>query len=157
VELKDWFLPTLYQRGNDFALLADKRSDKQKSGRKKPRDKGQLTAEPSRFRLTTRDREQVGAFPPAPIYGFHGRAHELYELQRQFRSHRAILLHAMGGMGKTTLASKAAFWWTRTGLFPDGACFLSFEQFASAERVIQVLGTYLEGTNFNALPAAEQR
>jgi len=112
---------------------------------------------PARFRPATREKEQDGAFPPAPIYGFHGRAHELYELERQFRSHRAILLHAMGGMGKTTLASEAAHWWTRTGLFPDGACFLSFEQFASAERVIQLLGTYLDGTNFNALSAEKQR
>lgn len=110
-----------------------------------------------RVRLATRDREHVGAFPPAPVYGFHGRAHELYQLERRLRSHRAVLLHAMGGMGKTTLASEAAHWWTRTGLFPDGACFLSFEQPASAERVIQVLGAYLDGNDFNARPAADQR
>ncbi|HOC55787.1 MAG TPA: tetratricopeptide repeat protein [Verrucomicrobiota bacterium] len=60
-------------------------------------------------------------------------------------------------MGKTTLAGEAAQWWTRTGLFPDGACFLSFEQFSNAERVIQVLGTYLEGNDFNALSAEKQR
>jgi tetratricopeptide (TPR) repeat protein len=114
-------------------------------------------AEKSRFRLATRDKDDVGAFPPAPVYGFQGRAHELYDLERQFRSHRAVLLHAMGGMGKTTLAGEAALWWTRTGLFPDGACFVSFEQFASAERVIQVLGTYLDGNDFNSLPADDQR
>lgn len=111
----------------------------------------------SRFRLATRDKDQVGAFPPAPVYGFQGRAHELYDLERQLRSHRAVLLHAMGGMGKTTLAGEAALWWTRTGLFPDGACLVSFEQFASAERVIQVLGAYLDGNDFNSLPADEQR
>ena len=70
---------------------------------------------------------------------------------------RAILLHAMGGMGKTALATEAAHWWTRSGLFRDGACFVSFEQFASAERVEQALGTYLEGPNFESLPATEQR
>ena len=102
-------------------------------------------------------KDEVGAFPPAPIYKFQGRAHELHELERQFRVHRAILLHAMGGMGKTALATEAAHWWTRSGLFRDGACFISFEQFASAERVEQILGTYLEGPNFESLPAAEQR
>jgi predicted ATPase len=78
-------------------------------------------------------------------------------LERQFRRHRAILLHAMGGMGKTTLATEAAHWWTRTGLFPDGACFVSFEQASNADRVVQVLGEYLEGVSFNSLPADEQR
>jgi tetratricopeptide (TPR) repeat protein len=110
-----------------------------------------------RFRLATRDRDAVGAFPRAPVYGFQGRARELYDLERQFRSHRAVLLHAMGGMGKTALATEAAFWWTRTGLFPDGACFVSFEQFTSAERIIQVLGTYLEGNDFNALSGEKRR
>lgn len=100
---------------------------------------------------------EPGAFPSPPRYGFQGRACELYQLERQFRRHRAILLHAMGGMGKTALATEAAHWWTRTGLFPDGACFISFERFASAERVIRVLGTYLEGSQFNSLSEAEQR
>ncbi len=99
---------------------------------------------------------ETGAFPRPPRYGFQGRARELYQLERQFRSHRAILLHAMGGMGKTALATEAAHWWTRTGLFPDGACFLSFEQFAGADRIVQVLGEYLDGVNFNSLPIEEQ-
>jgi len=111
----------------------------------------------SRFRLASRDKEDVGAFPPAPIYGFQGRAHELYELERQLRSHRAVLLYAMGGMGKTALAGEAAQWWTRSGLFPEGACFLSFEQPVSAERIIQVLGAYLDGNDFNARPRDDQR
>jgi tetratricopeptide (TPR) repeat protein len=109
-----------------------------------------------RFRLASRGNEDIGAFPPAPIYRFQGRAHELYELEWQLRSHRAVLLYAMGGMGKTALAGEAAQWWTRSGLFPDGACFLSFEQPASAERITQVLGTYLDGNEFNALPENEQ-
>src|SRR4051812_11532562 len=102
-------------------------------------------------------REESGPFPPPPQYGFQGRARELYELERQLRAQRGIVLHAMGGMGKTALAAEAARWWTRSGLFRDGACFLSFEQFASADRVVQVLGTYVEGLRFDQLPAVEQR
>src|SRR6185436_13052690 len=102
-------------------------------------------------------RGETGPFPPPPQYGFQGRARELYELERQFRIHRGLVLHAMGGMGKTTLATEAAHWWTRSGLFRDGACFLSFEQYASADRVVQVLGTYLAGPKFEQLPAVEQR
>src|SRR6185295_8065618 len=62
-----------------------------------------------------------------------------------------------GGMGKTALATEAAHWWTRSGLFRDGACFLSFEQFANADRVVQVLGTFMSGPKFDQLPAVEQR
>lgn len=102
-------------------------------------------------------RDESGPFPPPPQFGFHGRARELYELERQFRTQRGIVLHAMGGMGKTALSTEAARWWTRSGLFRDGACFLSFEQFASADRVVQVLGTYIAGPRFEQLPAVEQR
>ena len=109
------------------------------------------------FRSPATQRDESGPFPPPPQYGFQGRARELYELERQFRNQRGIVLHAMGGMGKTALATEAAHWWTRSGLFRDGACFLSFEQFASADRVMQVLGTYLAGPKFEQLPAVEQR
>ena len=41
---------------------------------------------------------ETGAFPRPPRYGFQGRARELYDLERQFRSHHGLLLHAMGGI-----------------------------------------------------------
>jgi len=102
-------------------------------------------------------RDETGAFPLPPRFGFHGRAKELYDLERRFQTHRGVVLHAMGGMGKTSLATEAANWWTRSGLFRDGACFISFEQFASAERVVQVLGGYIEGPSFDRAAYAEQR
>jgi tetratricopeptide (TPR) repeat protein len=100
--------------------------------------------------------QHIGAFPRPPLYNFHGRARELYALERAFRTDRAILLHAMGGMGKTALAREAGDWLTQTGFFPDGACFLSFEQSVTAERIAKVLGSYLEGHSFEALSQAEQ-
>ena len=109
------------------------------------------------FRPPARQGHEHGPFPPAPTHGFQGRARELLLLERALRSQRGIVLHAMGGMGKTALATEAADWWTRSGLFRDGACFVSFEQFTSAERVVQVLGCYVAGETFNQLPASEQR
>jgi len=109
------------------------------------------------FRPPAQQRDEHGPFPPPPNYGFHGRARELLLLERRFRSTRGIVLHAMGGMGKTALATESAHWWTHSGLFRDGACFVSFEQCTSAERVVQVLGCYLMGDKFNQYPPAEQR
>lgn len=102
-------------------------------------------------------RGEAGAFPPPPQFGFRGRARELHRLQRRLRRTRGVVLHAMGGMGKTALAGEAARWWTRSGLFRDGACFFSFERPQSAESIVRELGCYLEGPNFEQRPANEQR
>ncbi len=147
VALADWFLPQLYQRGDDARLVPPA---------------GTLPA--TRTATGRRRGDQCplappgapGAFPAAPRHRFQGRAIELHLLELIFRDRRAVFLHAMGGMGKTALAREAAHWWTRTGLFPDGACFLSFETGATPERVAQVLGTYLEGPAFESRPREQQ-
>ena len=144
VVLRDWFLPQLYQRAVDEALVP--------AGAHAGAEDARLAG----FRGPA-TREEPGSFPPPPQFGFRGRARELHELERRFRLRRGLVLHTMGGMGKTALATEAAHWWTRSGLFRDGACFLSFEQFASADRAVQVLGTYLDGPKFDQLLADEQR
>jgi hypothetical protein len=148
IQLQDWFLPQLYQRGSDMSLVGFA---------VRPNTSSEPANAPStsdRPRFPTD--QHIGAFPRLPLYNFHGRARELYALERAFRTDRAILLHAMGGMGKTALAREAGDWLTRTGFFPDGACFLSFEQPVTAERIAQVLGCYLEGHGFEALNQVEQ-
>jgi tetratricopeptide (TPR) repeat protein len=148
VQLQDWFLPQLYQRGSDTRLVGSSaRPDT-------PQEPARVPPTSTRPRFPTG--QHIGAFPRPPLYNFHGRARELYALERAFRTDRAILLHAMGGIGKTALAREAGDWLTRTGLFSDGACFLSFEQPVTAERIAQVLGSYLEGHGFEALSQAEQ-
>lgn len=148
VQLEDWFLPQLYQRGHDLPLV----------GPASPLapSPSPATAAPERARPRFPTGQDTGAFPRAPLYQFHGRARELHALERAFATDRAVLLHAMGGMGKTALAREAGEWLTRTGLFADGACFVSFEQPVTAERLAQVLGSYLEGQAFEAQPQAEQ-
>ncbi len=143
VELRDWFLPHLYSRAADAALVPSITHSAE-------------GAAGTDFRHPA-TREEAGAFPLPPQFGFRGRARELHMLERRLREKRGLVLHAMGGMGKTALATEAAHWWTRSGLFRDGACFLSFEQFISADRVVQVLGTYLAGPQFGQLLASEQR
>ncbi len=145
VELKDWFLPNLYQRGQDLVLVPGGAERAPRSGTK------------AEVRRPPASGEEAGAFPGRPMYGFFGRARELHQIERRFLKHRAVLLHAMGGMGKTSLAREAAYWGNRTGLFPDGACFVSFEQGGGVERAVQVLGAYFEGADFEKRPAEEQK
>jgi tetratricopeptide (TPR) repeat protein len=141
LELQDWFLPQLYQSGYDIPLVF----------------RGGPGATPG----DEDSRKFVGpdetAFPPAPRYGFHGRALELHRLEQTFRRSRATVLCGMGGMGKTSLAREAALWWARSGLFPDGVCFLSFEHGGGPERIVQALGTSLDGPEFLRLTSEEQR
>ncbi len=118
---------------------------------KKDGDGAPLKAAP-----TARDRiKNLHGFPPEPMYRFHGRAQELLELERAFRRGPAVVLTAMGGMGKTALAREAAAWWLRKKRF-DAAVFHSFEQKAGADRVVQVLGQALEGADFSSRSAEEQ-
>jgi tetratricopeptide (TPR) repeat protein len=135
VDLQDWFIPQLYQVGDDPALFA---AVKERADR-----------EPARDGVT------LLGFPPPPLYRFHGRAQELLDLERAFRRHPALVLSGGGGMGKTALSREAAHWWRRTGRF-DHAVFCSFEQKAGAENVIQVLGKALEGDGFSSRSAEEQ-
>jgi hypothetical protein len=146
VALQDWFLPHLYQRGADL-VLAPRGAKVTKTARKK-----------IEVRRGAASGEEAGAFPGKPMYGFFGRAAELHAVERRFLKHRAVVLHAMGGMGKTTLAREGAAWWTKpTGMFPDGACFVSFEQAGGARRAVQVIGAYFEGADFERRPEEEQR
>ena len=136
LDLEDWFIPRLYPVGLDPVLTRG-------------------TAAPA-TREVARSEERMHGFPPAPVYRFHGRARELLQLERAFRKRTAVLLHAMGGMGKTALAREAAHWWLRTGRF-EPAVFVSFEQWAGAEQVVQRLGLALEGESFGARTTDDQR
>ena len=135
IELQDWFVPQLYQGGADPKLLA-----KKKQSRKKKR------AEPT-----------FAGFPPEPRAGFQGRGRELHKLERLLTRERAVVVHAPGGMVKTAISREAARWWLRTGMFPDGAVFVSLEGNPSLGRVIVQVGEALEGVDFHKRDDADRR
>ena len=130
LELKDWFLPVLYQQREDAAPFAGSA----------PTAPG---AAPSRLH----------GLPPEPLHGFVGRARELLAIERLFRGHGVVVLHGWGGVGKTALSAEAARWFTRTGLVLDAA-FVSFEHCHSAEYALAEVGRGLVEPNFNAGAAA---
>tara|TARA_R110002072_G_scaffold13481_2_gene56876 strand:- start:76678 stop:81408 length:4731 start_codon:yes stop_codon:yes gene_type:complete len=135
VDLQDWFVPQLYQAGNDPVLVP-----------KKPTRRSKKQAADPLFH----------GFGPEPKAGFHGRGRELHRLERLLIRERAVVIHAPGGMGKTTISREAAHWWLRSGLFPDGAIFVSFEENLTVARLIEQTGVALEGHDFFKRPESER-
>lgn len=138
IELRDWHIAQLYQRGEDPVLVPG-------------------GAARAGGPVITQGRAPDAAFGRPPLYGFAGRERELLGLRRKLREFPAVALTGMGGMGKTTLAREAAGWWARTGLRKDGAAFFSFEQRHGVGRAVQAFGRYLEGDAFERLGEDEQR
>lgn len=122
IQLQDWFLPALYQQAEELRPL-----------------------QPSTTPAPTK--------APAPrpqddtLYGFKGRARELLELERAFARRDIVLVHGFGGQGKTALARHAQAWFTRAKRFARTA-FISFEQGASFEATVNLLGNALVEENF---------
>jgi len=131
LELNDWFLPVLYQQHGDAV----------------PFQSLDMITFPVEAIEEKKDINKYAQFPPSPIHGFHGRARELLDLERAFATHHIVVLNGFGGQGKTSLATQAAEWFTRTGLF-ERAVFISFEQGIKPEVAIDNLGNALVQNNF---------
>ncbi|MEI8167497.1 MAG: CHAT domain-containing protein, partial [Chloroflexales bacterium] len=130
VRLRDWFLPALYQRAADPVVF---------DGAAPLPDGLVRPALP----LALRDPLAPGGLPAPPRHGFHGRARELLQLERAFGTHKVVVLHGFGGQGKTTLAADTGRWLQRTGRFPGGAAFVSFEQGGSLQQLCSWVGQAL--------------
>ncbi len=142
LDLNDWFLPALYQQSQDPVLFSTA-----KDAKRAKKKHGEVPVEPER-----------GGFPKPPSHGFHGRARELLELERLMLprpdaegkpkpGHRIVVLHGWGGQGKTALATEAAHWFARTGLF-QRAVFVSFERGGGLELALGEMGNALVSENF---------
>ncbi|RKZ50804.1 MAG: hypothetical protein DRR16_08385 [Candidatus Parabeggiatoa sp. nov. 3] len=99
LHLHDWFLPALYQQGQDTALLTQMLPEKEKA-------------------LVQEKRYLSHNLSHPPASGFFGRWRELRDIERRFmRGIRRINIHGGGGQGKTCLAQQAGRWLQRTGMF----------------------------------------
>jgi tetratricopeptide (TPR) repeat protein len=132
LHLQDWFLPALYQQAETLTPF-------------KP--DGMPISISQRYVIPQQSKSERGGFPPAPLHGFHGRARELLDLERAFATRNIVVLHGFGGQGKTSLATQAAEWFTRTHLF-ERAAFLSFENGVGFDFVLNELGNALVEENF---------
>src|SRR5262249_6540972 len=90
-------------------------------------------------------------------YGMMGRDGAMLELERALRGQPAgVLIHGLGGVGKTTLARGLLRWLEQTGGLGDAGFSCGCAAIRSAECVSSRLGEALIGPNFAAAPPDQQ-
>ena len=155
LELRDWFLPVLYQRARDLAPWGHLPA-RHLPG---PMDSSITDCHYLEPRFSA---NLLGGFPE-PKYCFVGRARELWQLQRQLTGaqvgrlapRRVVVVQGLAGQGKTALASEAARWLLRTGHFKK-AVFVSFQGGGDRDRALGQLGDALMGDGFAKLGRDER-
>ena len=133
LSLHDWFLPALYQAGNDVPLLKAGRAPRpDEAGEEVSGVSFQLANDITRAseKVENTQTRQAGSLPhaghnrrascsnvpPAPEAGFFGRRAEVWQIERWFAGPtRRITITGSGGQGKTALAPEAGRWLVPTG------------------------------------------
>jgi tetratricopeptide (TPR) repeat protein len=172
LKVQDWFLPALYQVGQDVALFKP-----EVSPHPQPLSQGARGAEASPEILSSSSRvgdeenlaEILSSSPSgrgargegsnlreSQEAGFWGRSAELWAIERAFvRGTRRLTISGFGGMGKTYLAEEAGRWLLRTGMFAR-VCFVSFADYQGIDPVgyaLSVLATVLDTNLIDATAA----
>ena len=137
LRLTDWYVPLLFQRGEDPVLWTGGRD---------------IHADPR----AARDRAARHAtLPTLDTHDFVGRLHERLALERALEDHPVAVVVGMGGQGKTTLAAELARWLVRCERFYNAAC-VSMEQSPPVEGVLGQIGRALLGPKFVVPGAGEE-
>ncbi|MDU9048262.1 MAG: tetratricopeptide repeat protein [Candidatus Electrothrix sp. Rat3] len=119
LELHDWFLPALYQSGQDMALLSAEVGES-------PEARPAL----------------LSNLPEPQPSGFFGRSRELWQIERAFgvEDCRRFSITGFGGQGKTALALEAGRWLLRTHLF-ERVCMISYAAYQGSDPVSMAVAT----------------
>lgn len=133
LQLRDWFVPTLYHSGNDGALLTSEPP----------------TAPEPATRHNLRPRHEVG---------FFGRRRELWQIECWLsEGTRRLSITGFGGQGKTELALEAGRWLLRTGLF-EAAVFVDYTAVQGEDALavaISTIGAVLRASLIDATAVTE--
>ncbi|HEC84913.1 MAG TPA: CHAT domain-containing protein, partial [Thioploca sp.] len=133
LKLYDWFLPALYQAGEDSPLLTTPIEVEQ----------------PAEIHW--------GNLHALQAAGFWGRTPELWQIECAFVQDgtRRFTISGFGGQGKTYLAIEAGQWLYRTGLFAK-VCFVDYASFQGVDAVgwaVSTLATVLDKSLVDAQAA----
>jgi tetratricopeptide (TPR) repeat protein len=138
-KLADWFVPTLYQLGNDVGMLLPFSSIALP-------EKGQSRSDDSNL--------------PSTLVGFFGRQQELWQIERAFtpnpedrsKETRRMTIAGFGGQGKTALAAEAGRWLVRSGLF-EIVVFVDYAAFQGMDPIGLAVSTIARDLAVNLIDA----
>jgi tetratricopeptide (TPR) repeat protein len=116
LSLQDWLVPVLYQQVPYTPFV--------------PRFEDELGVEEGSWE------DGLVNYPDDLTGRFVGRDYDLLRLERGLRRSGVVLLQAIGGMGKTSLACELGRWWLQT----KGCERVFFSSFAQGATVVQVVG-----------------
>jgi hypothetical protein len=153
LKLQDWFLPALYQSGQDVPLLLPFASSSPNfGGRSDVQTESELSGLGSNTVQSPPELGDLGGksslgskiannLPKQPEAGFFGRSRELWKIDRWFTQNtRRITLSGFGGQGKTSLAIEAGAWLQKTGMF-SRVCFVDYANFQSVDALAVAVAT----------------
>ncbi|MCL4272654.1 MAG: tetratricopeptide repeat protein [Anaerolineales bacterium] len=126
LDLRDWFVPVLYQDKADPQLFT-------------------VRAGETAARLAAKRNElKLGTLPEAPEHSFVGRSRMLLHLERLLKLTNYAVIRGSGGMGKTALAAELTRWLVRSSRF-ERAAFVSVEpqNVQDVRGVLDVIGRQL--------------
>ena len=130
--LDDWLVPVLYEQDPLDVSFAREASAREAI----PREERPFPEVPAE----ARDEQNP--------YGFVGRDAAVLKLERAMRRPPAgLLIHGLGGVGKTTLARGLIHWLNATNGLGQGCFWFSFQDIRSAEFVFNEMVGALFGTN----------
>jgi tetratricopeptide (TPR) repeat protein len=121
LQLRDWFVPVLYQSVDDHYVFSSCLSET-----RVPRSPKNL--EP-----------KLGLLPVAPSHRFVGRSRELLALERMLAVEHYGVILGLGGEGKTILAAELALWLVRTKRF-ERTAFVSLENVFDIRTFVDQVG-----------------
>jgi tetratricopeptide (TPR) repeat protein len=132
--MEDWLLPVLYQHDPvDFEFAFEIKAGVPPNRESVPRLPAEVTDYDGSYAFVGRD---------GPLFKMESALH---------RQAPSIVIHGVGGVGKSTLACGFLRWLNKTGGL-DGALWFDFRDIRTAESVINRTGERFYGEQFSAAP-----